>query len=88
MIAVVVEAMWVGLWLPIVLRCCGPWRHRILAVTVGILGAAAAAMSVYMLAVLWPYLGNGTCDADKDPDACHRGLAKGVAAAFVRVLVT
>jgi hypothetical protein len=88
MILIVVEVIWVGLWLPLVLCCCGARRHRILAVTVGALGVAAAGVSVYMLAVLARYLGDGSCDADKYRDACHRGLTKGVAAGCVRVLVT
>ena len=88
MIAIVVEVMWIGLWLPLVLRCCGARRHRILAVTVGVLGVAAAGLSVYLLAVLGQYLGDGACDADKYRDACHRGLIKGVVAGCVRVLVT
>lgn len=89
LILVIAEAMWIGLWLPLVLRCFFAWRHRILAVTVGMLGVAAGGVSIYMLAVLGPHLADGTCDADKRyPEACARGLVKGVAGACVRVFVT
>ncbi|KAH6850618.1 hypothetical protein B0I37DRAFT_117544 [Chaetomium sp. MPI-CAGE-AT-0009] len=88
MVSIVVEALWIALWLPLILCCCVPRRHRMLAVTVGFLGVAAAGVSVYMLAVLGPHLGSGTCDADEYRDPCYRGLTKGVAAGCVRVLVT
>ncbi|KAK3297343.1 uncharacterized protein B0H64DRAFT_440817 [Chaetomium fimeti] len=77
MVSIIVEVMWIGLWLPLLLRCLVPWRHRILAVTAGVLGFLAAGASVYMLAVLEHHINNGACDADEYRDACVRGLRKG-----------
>ncbi len=86
MIAVTAEVLWMCAGLPI-LRCC--WFPRgMVAINVGVLGAVAAGVSVYLLAILVPPLRDGTCHGDKYEELCYRGLTKGIAVAGIRALVT
>jgi hypothetical protein len=85
MVSVFAEVMWLCLALPILRCCCFP--RGIVAISLGFLGVAAVAVSVYMFSVVGPHLTNRTCDGDRYEEDCYGGLTKGIAAGCVRVLV-